>query len=114
MSPVAVSTTVAVLSLIGLAIGLVVLLVVIFLLNGVLAPLRAVLRDVRSAQTAPVLERGVQGVDQLSRSQRLAQSVPDLAVAYMQKLGLPVDTTPRGETFPDPAPPVRHGNGGWR
>ncbi len=114
MTIVSVGTTVAVLSLIGLAIGLVVLLVVIYLLNGVLSPLRAVLSDVRNAQTAPVLERGVQGVDQLDRSQRLAQSVPDLAVAYMQKLGLAVDTQPRGGTFPDPAPPVRHGNGGWR
>lgn len=114
MTIITVGTTVAVLSLLGLAIGLVVLLVVIYLLNGVLSPLRAVLRDVRNAQTAPVLERGVQGVDQLDRSQRLAQSVPDLAVAYMQKLGLAVDTQPRGERFPDPAPPVRHGNGGWR
>jgi hypothetical protein len=114
MNIVAVGTTVTVLALIGLVIGLLVLLVVIYLLNGVLAPLRAVLRDVRSAQTAPVLERGVQGVDQLDRSQRLAQSVPDLAVAYMQKLGLAVDTNPRGETFPDPAPPVRHGQGRWR
>jgi hypothetical protein len=114
MSILAVGTTVTVLALIGLVIGLVVLLVVIYLLNGVLAPLRAVLRDVRNAQTAPVLERGVQGVDQLDRSQRLAQSVPDLAVAYMQKLGLAVDTQPRGETFPDPAPPVRHGQGRWR
>jgi len=114
MTFLAVGTTVTVLALIGLVIGLVVLLVVIYLLNGVLAPLRAVLRDVRSAQTAPVLERGVKGVDQLDRSQRLAQSVPDLAVAYMQKLGLAVDTQPRGETFPDPAPPVRHGQGRWR
>jgi uncharacterized protein involved in cysteine biosynthesis len=114
MSVLAVGTTVTVLALIGLVIGLVVLLVVIYLLNGVLAPLRAVLRDVRNAQTAPVLERGVQGVDQLDRSQRLAQSVPDLAVAYMQKLGLAVDTNPRGATFPDPAPPDRHGQGRWR
>jgi hypothetical protein len=114
MTPLAVGTTVAVFSLIGLAIGLVVFLVVIYLLNGVLAPLRAILRDVRDAQTAPVLGQGVKGVDQLDRSQRLAQSVPDLAVAYMQKLGLAVDTQPRGETFPDPAPPVRHGQGGWR
>jgi hypothetical protein len=113
MTVLAVSTLVAVLALIGLAIGLVVFLVVIFLLNGVLSPLRAILRDVRDAQTAPMLETGVRGVDQLDQSQRLAQSVPDLAVAYMQKLGLPVNTEPLGERFPDPSPPQRHGQGTW-
>jgi hypothetical protein len=114
MTVLAVSTLVAVLALIGLAIGLVVFVVVFFLLIGVLSPLRAVLRDVRDAQTAPMLETGVRGVDQLDQSQRLAQSVPDLAVAYMQKLGLPVNTEPLGERFPDPSPPQRHGQGTWR
>lgn len=114
MTVLAVGTLVAVLALIGLAIGLVVFLVVISLLNGVLSPLRTALREVQDAQTAPMLQHGVKGIDQLDLSQRLAQSVPDLAVAYMHKLGLPVDTEPRGETFPDPAPPVRHGQGTWR
>jgi hypothetical protein len=114
MTVLAVGTLVAVLALIGLAIGLVVFLVVIYLLNGVLTPLRAVLREVSDAQTAPMLEHGVRGVDQLDQSQRLAQSVPDLAVAYMHKLGLPVNTEPLGETFPDPSPPERHGQGAYR
>jgi hypothetical protein len=103
---------VTVLALIGREIGLVVLFVVIWLLNGVLAPLRQVLRDVQSAHGAPLLERGVQGTDQLARTRRLAESVPDPAVAYMQKLGLPVNTEPPADTFPDPGPAA--GRGGWR
>jgi hypothetical protein len=59
MTPLlAVGTVVAVLALVGLAIGLVVLFVVIWLLQGVLSPLRGILADVKSAQTAPMLERG--------------------------------------------------------
>jgi hypothetical protein len=77
----------------------------------VLAPLRRILADVQSAQTAPMLQRGVQGTDQLNRTRRLAESVPDLAAAYLVKLGLPVNTERRAETFPDPGPPDR---GGWR
>ena len=107
----AVGTTVTVLSIVGLVIGLVVLVVVISLLNGVLAPLRRILADLRSAKTAPMLERGVQGTDQLGRTRRLAESVPDLAAAYLVKLGLPVNTEARAETFPDPGPSNR---GGWR
>jgi hypothetical protein len=38
--------------------------------------------------------------------------VPDLAVAYLLKLGLPVNTERPAETFPDPGPPA--GAGGWR
>jgi len=115
MMLVAVSTFIAVLALIGLAIGLVVFFVVIGLLHGVLTPLRQILDHVRSAQTAPMLEHGVKGTDQLAETQRLASSVPGLAVAYMQKLGLPVDTEARGDVFPDAGPtPGRGGFGGYR
>jgi hypothetical protein len=114
MSPLvlAVGTAVTVLALIGLVIGLVVLFVVIWLLQGVLTPLRGVLRDVQDAQTAPMLTRGVQGPEQLGQTRRLAESVPDLAVAYLLKLGLPVNTERPAETFPDPGPAP--GRGGWR
>jgi hypothetical protein len=114
MSPLvlAVGTTVTVLALIGLVIGLVVLFVVIWLLQGVLSPLRHILRDVQDAQTAPMLTRGVQGPEQLGQTRRLAESVPDLAVAYLLKLGLPVNTERPAETFPDPGPAP--GRGGWR
>jgi hypothetical protein len=112
MTMFAVGTVVTVLALVGLVIGLVVLFVVIWLLQGVLAPLRHVLRDVQSAQTAPMLQRGVRGTEQLDRTRRLAESVPDLAGAYLQKLGLPVNTEAPAQTFPDPGPPP--GRGGWR
>jgi hypothetical protein len=108
----AVGTVVTVLALIGLVIGLVVLFVVIYLLNGVLAPLRHILHDVQDAETAPLLKRGVQGADQLNQTRRLAESVPDLAVAYLLKLGLPVNTEPPPETFPERGP--AQGLGGWR
>jgi len=107
----AVGTFVTILALIGLVIGLVVLFVVISLLQGVLAPLRAILRDVQSAETAPMLKRGVQGTDQLAQTQRLAEAVPGLAGAYLQKLGLPVNTEAPAETFPDPGPSP--GRRGW-
>jgi hypothetical protein len=89
MTLFAVSTAQSVVILIGLAIGLIVLFVVIWLLNGVLTPLRAILRDLQSAKTAPMLERGVPGTDQLGQTRRLAESVPDLALAYLQTLSVP-------------------------
>ena len=88
MSPLAVSTTASVLAIIGLVVGLVVLLVVIFLLHSTLAPLRRILGELQSAKTAPMLERGVPGTDQLGTTRRLADSVPPLALAYLQKLSL--------------------------
>jgi hypothetical protein len=84
----AISTTVSVLAIIGLVVGLVVFFVVIWLLNGVLTPLRKVLKDLESAKTAPMLERGVPGTEQLGTTARLARSVPDLALAYLSKLSL--------------------------
>lgn len=105
----AVAAGLAILALIGLAIGLVVLFVVIYLLNDVLTPLRRILHDVEDAKTAPLLERGVQGTDQLARTRSLAEAVPDLAVRYMQKLGLPVNTEPPAQTFPEPGSAHR----GW-
>jgi hypothetical protein len=112
MTALAVSTTVAVFACIGLAIGLVVFGVVVSLLHGVLTPLRKILGDVHDAKTAPMLEHGVKGTDQLARTQQLANSATDVAVRYMQKLGLPVDTEVRGEVFPEPGRPA--GNAGWR
>jgi hypothetical protein len=99
----AVATTVAVLALIGLAIGLIVLFVVIWLLNGVLAPLRRILTDLQSALTAPMLKRGVTGTEQLATTRRLAEPVPELALAYLQKLG-PVARAEAPAASPAPAP----------
>jgi hypothetical protein len=104
MMPLAVGTTVAVLSLIGLAIGLIVLVVVIWLLNDVLAPLRRTLSDLQSARTAPMLQRGVPGTEQLATTRRLAESVPDLALAYLQKLDLPSRAEAPAQAAPAPPP----------
>jgi len=101
MTLLAVGTTVAVLAVIGLVIGLVVLFVVIWLLNDVLAPLRRTSSDVQDALTAPMLNRGVPGTDQLGATRRLAESVPDLALAYLQKLSL---SSGNGAPAPAPAP----------
>jgi len=105
----AISTGLAILAIIGLVIGLVVFGVVVLLLSGVLKPLLKINKDVQDASTAPMLTNGVKGTDQLGRTQQLASGVPALAVAYLQKLGLPVDTEARGSNFPE-----RGSSGGWR
>jgi hypothetical protein len=93
------STTVTVLAIIGLVVGLVVLLVVIRLLNNTLKPLLAIKADVQGALTAPMLEHGVKGPEQLGQTRRLADSLPDLALRYLQKLGANPAAAP-----PAPAP----------
>jgi hypothetical protein len=103
MTPMAVGTTVAVLAVIGLVVGLIVLGVVIWLLANVLAPLRSILKDLQSAKTAPMLERGVPGTDQLGATRRLAESIPDLALAYLQKLSLPAKPPEPAVSAPAPA-----------
>ncbi len=76
-----------VLAAIGLVVGLVVFFIVVGLLQGTLSPLLRILEDVKSAKTAPMLERGVPGTEQLSQTRQLAASVPPLAIAYLNKLG---------------------------
>ena len=114
MIPIAVSSTVQVLAIIGLVVGLVVLLVVINLLHGTLSPLRRILVDVQFAKTAPMLERGVPGTEQLGQTRRLAESVPALALAYLNKLGAspapPPAYTPAPAAYtPAPAAPAPAG-----
>jgi hypothetical protein len=84
----AVSAAGQTLAIIGLVVGFVVLLVVIWLLSQVLAPLTKALADVKSANTAGMLTKGVPGTEQLGTTRRLADSVPPLALAYLAKLGL--------------------------
>jgi hypothetical protein len=94
-----------VLAIIGLVVGLVVLIVVIKLLNDTLTPLRHILDDVQNAKTAPMLERGVPGTEQLGQTRRLAESVPPLALAYLQKLGAnPAPAPPPSYASPPPPP----------
>ena len=98
------TTTQTVLTIVGLVLGLVVLGVVIALLNDVLAPLRRISADVKNAETAPMLKKGIHGADQLSTTRRLAESVPPLAIAYLNKLALP--TRPAPATLNASAPPA--------
>jgi hypothetical protein len=104
MSALAVSSTGSVLAVIGLVVGLVVLGVVIWLLNEVLSPLLRILKDLQLAKTAPMLERGVPGTDQLATTRRLADSVPPLALAYLQKLSLSPAPPPAPAPFAAPPP----------
>lgn len=92
------------LAIVGLVVGLVVLLVVVKLLNDTLTPLRSILADVQNAQTAPMLERGVPGTDQLGQTRRLADSVPPLALAYLAKLGANPAPAPPPDYAPPPPP----------
>jgi hypothetical protein len=105
MTLLGVGTTVAVFAWIGLAIGLIVLAVVIWLLNDVLTPLRKTLSDLQSAKTAPMLERGVPGTEQLAATRRLAESVPDPALAYLHKLDLSPRAEAPAQAAPVPSPP---------
>jgi hypothetical protein len=94
------SSAQTVLAIIGLVLGLVVLLVVIWLLNDVLRPLRRISADLTEANKAPMLKKGIPGADQLGTTRRLAESVPPLALAYLNKLAL----GPRPAAPPPPAP----------
>jgi len=96
-----------ILAIIGLLVGLVVLLVVVKLLNDTHTPLRSILADVELANTAPMLQRGVPGTDQLGQTRQLAQSIPPLALAYLAKLGASPAPAPAYEP-PSPvyAPPA--------
>jgi hypothetical protein len=93
-----------VLAIIGLVLGLVVAVVVLKLLNDTLTPLRSVLADVQNAKTAPMLERGVPGTEQLGQTRHLAESVPPLALAYLRKLGSAPAPPPPPAYAPPPPP----------
>jgi hypothetical protein len=93
----AVSTGIAILAIIGLVVGLVILGVVATMLQAVYAPIRAIRRDASEAATAPMLDRGINGIDALGRTRQLANAVPGLAGAYLQKLtdgGAPAAAAP--------------------
>jgi hypothetical protein len=105
----AASSTGQALAIVGLVVGLVVFALVVFLLQSTLTPLRRVLTDLTSANTAPMLQRGVPGTDQLGQTRRLADSVPPLALAYLAKLGAgapaaaPAPAPPPSAIFPEQA-----------
>ena len=82
---VAVATGTAVLSLIGLTLGLVILLVVLALFNRVVRPALEINRYATDILDAGVgIATNLDGVDELAKTRELAVSLPPLAVAYLE------------------------------
>ncbi len=83
--PLAVSTGIAILSLIGLAVGLLVLISVLSMFNRVVRPALEIDGYAKGILDGGIgIAKGVDGVDELARTRELAQSVPPLAVAYLE------------------------------
>ncbi|HSD23084.1 MAG TPA: hypothetical protein VLB79_02025 [Solirubrobacterales bacterium] len=81
----AVSTGTAVLSLVGLAVGLVILLVVLALFTRVVRPALEINRYAKDILEAGIgIAKNLDGVDELARTRDLATSLPPLAVAYLE------------------------------
>ena len=82
---VAVSTGTAVLSLVGLALGLVILLLVLALFNRVVRPALEIMRYAEDILDGGIgIAKNLDGVDELARTRELALSLPPLAVAYLE------------------------------
>ena len=87
MTMFAISTGMAVLAWVGLALGLVIAVLVVELFNRVVRPLLEIRRyadDILQAGVA--IATNLDGVEELERTRQLATAVPDLAGAYLQKL----------------------------
>ena len=88
MTVLALTTGEAVLSIVGLAIGLVVAVIVVGLFNRIMRPaseIKAYADDILEAGVG--IGRNLDGVDELAQTHALATAVPGLAVAYLRKLG---------------------------
>ena len=89
MSILAVTTGQAVLAWIGIALLLVVAVVVLVLLENVRRPVAEIDRYATDILKAGVgIATNLDGAEQLVKTHALATAVPDLAVAYLRKLGL--------------------------
>lgn len=81
----AVSTGIAVLSLIGLAVGLFVLVSVLSMFNRVVRPALEINRYAKDILDGGIgIAKGVDGVDELAKTRDLVNSIPPLAVAYLE------------------------------
>lgn len=81
----AVSTGIAVLSLIGLAVGLFVLVSVLSMFNRIVRPAREISRYAEDILDGGIgIAKNLDGVDELARTRDLATSLPPLAVAYLE------------------------------
>ncbi len=88
MTVLAISAGLAVLAWIGVAVGAVVLIVVVALFTGLMRPLSEISRYARDILDGGVgIARGVDGLDELARTRELARAVPDVAGAYLERLG---------------------------
>lgn len=89
MTVLAVSTGIAILAWIGLALGVVVLLAVIWLFTQVIRPAREINAYASHILTAGVgIATNLDGVEALETTRRVGGAVPGLAVGYLRKLGL--------------------------
>jgi hypothetical protein len=85
---VAIGTGIAILALVGLAVGLAIALVVVGLFNRVVRPALEIERYARHINEAGLgISRNLDGVDEgLARTRDLAGGLPDLAAAYLQEV----------------------------
>ncbi|MBA3370116.1 MAG: hypothetical protein H0W36_04630 [Gemmatimonadetes bacterium] len=84
----AIPTGPAILSFIGLALGVVVLVLVVLLFNRVVGPALEIRRYAKDILTAGLaIARNVDGVDELERTRELSAKVPQLGAAYGERLG---------------------------
>lgn len=82
------SATVAVLAWVGLLLGAAVLVLAWALLDRVRVPLQEIDRYAdRILEAGLGIARNLDGVDEAVRTHELATAVPDLAVAYLRRLG---------------------------
>lgn len=89
MTAFAVTTGVAVLAWIGLALGVGVLALVFVLFLRVLRPAREIDAYANDILTAGVgIAKNLDAVDDLEKTRALAAATPGLAVGYLRKLGL--------------------------
>ena len=73
------------LSLVGLALGLVILLLVLALFNRVVRPALEIMRYAEDILDGGIgIAKNLDGVDELARTRELALSLPPLAVAYLE------------------------------
>lgn len=89
MTALAVSTGIAVIAWVGLALGVVVLLLVIALFTRIMRPAREIDAYASDILTAGVgIATNLDAVDELETTRSLGGAVPGLAVGYLRKLGL--------------------------
>lgn len=82
------STTLVILSWVGLGLGVVVALLVVFLFDRIMRHAREIERYSRDILAGGLgIARNLDGVDEAVRTRDLATAVPGLAVSYLQKLG---------------------------